>query len=50
MPEQKQLTEGEVEGELYRHCRRCHRVLKNPKSQKIGYGAICLKKMAAGGL
>ena len=50
MPEQKQLIEGEVEGELYRHCRRCHRDLKNPKYQKIGYGPVCLKKITAGGL
>jgi hypothetical protein len=30
--------------ELIRHCKRCHRKLKNPKSMKAGYGPVCAKK------
>ncbi len=30
--------------EIFRHCRRCKRTLKNPKYQKLGYGPVCVKK------
>ena len=29
------------------HCRRCHRALRNKKSQAQGYGAVCLRKLNA---
>lgn len=29
-------------------CLRCGRKLKNPGARKLGYGAVCYKKMQAG--
>lgn len=30
--------------QVFSHCKRCSRVLKNPKAQALGYGATCYKK------
>lgn len=31
----------------FARCKRCSRSLRNPKSQEIGYGKICLEKHKA---
>ena len=33
--------------QVFSHCKRCGRSIKNPKAQAIGYGAVCLKKHKA---
>lgn len=33
----------------HEHCLRCGRKLKNPDARTLGYGAVCFKKMQAGG-
>jgi hypothetical protein len=33
------------ESKEYAYCLRCGRKLKNEQAKKIGYGAICLKKL-----
>lgn len=30
-------------------CLRCGRKLRNPDARKLGYGAVCFKKMQTGG-
>ena len=35
----------ETGGSEHNHCNRCRRRLKNPKYRKIGYGAVCLRKI-----
>ena len=40
---------GDGEQQIWRECRKCNRGLKNPKSQKLGYGPVCLKRMGLGG-
>ncbi len=43
---QQQLSN---DAELVRHCRRCHRKLKNVRSMQIGYGPVCaLKEVDSG--
>ena len=37
----------QLEPQLIRHCRRCHRKLKNLDSMKKGYGPICIQKEVA---
>lgn len=32
---------------IFSRCKRCSRSLRNPKSQEIGYGKICLEKHKA---
>lgn len=44
---EQEQPEGEQKEALTRYCRRCHRRLKSEASMKIGYGPICLKKVAA---
>ena len=34
---------------VHEHCLRCGRKLKNPDAQKLGYGAVCFKKMQSSG-
>lgn len=38
-------TEISNEAELHRYCRRCRRKLKAEKAMRLGYGAVCLKKV-----
>ena len=30
-------------------CKRCGRKLRNPEARKLGYGAVCFKKMQSSG-
>jgi hypothetical protein len=32
---------------IFSRCKRCSRSLRNPKSQKLGYGKICFEKHKA---
>lgn len=34
-----------MNNEDHEFCLRCGRKLKNPQARKIGYGAVCLRKM-----
>ena len=33
----------------YEFCKRCGRKLRNPDARKLGYGAVCFKKMQSSG-
>lgn len=33
----------------HENCLRCGRKLKNPDARKLGYGAVCFKKMRSNG-
>jgi hypothetical protein len=35
---------------MYTHCQNCHKQLKNPIYQEIGYGKVCLSKIMNNGL
>ena len=43
------ITEQEPKSKIHEHCLRCGRKLKNPDAQKLGYGAVCFKKMQSSG-
>ena len=38
-----------IEKKEHEICLRCGRKLKNPDARKLGYGAVCYKKMQTGG-
>lgn len=43
------MNTNQLQGKLHEHCLRCGRKLKNPDAQKLGYGAVCFKKMQSSG-
>lgn len=43
------IIEQEPKAKVHEHCLRCGRKLKNPDAQKLGYGAVCFKKMQSFG-
>ena len=42
------MKSGEIPKE-YEFCKRCGRKLRNPDARKLGYGAVCFKKMQSSG-
>ena len=38
-----------IEQKEHKICLRCGRKLKNPDARKLGYGAVCFKKMQSSG-
>ena len=38
-----------TEPKEHEHCLRCGRKLKNPDARRLGYGAVCYKKMQTSG-
>lgn len=42
------MSRGDSEKE-HEFCKRCGRKLKNPDARKLGYGAVCFKKMQSSG-
>ena len=38
-----------IEKKEHEICLRCGRKLKNPDARKLGYGAVCFKKMQTSG-
>ena len=42
------MKNGDSEKE-HEFCKRCGRKLRNPDARKLGYGAVCYKKMQTGG-
>ncbi len=42
------MKNGDSEKE-HEFCKRCGRKLRNPDARKLGYGAICFKKMQSSG-
>ena len=42
------MKNGDSEKE-HEFCKRCGRKLRNPDARKLGYGAVCFKKMQSSG-
>ena len=42
------MKNGDSEKE-HEFCKRCGRKLRNPDAKKLGYGAVCFKKMQSSG-
>jgi len=40
---------GVQEVQLSRYCRRCHRRLRSEKAMRLGFGAVCARKIRQGG-
>lgn len=45
--DENESDEDVVEDQHVVRCRRCHRILKNPKHIELGYGLTCYKKNLA---